>query len=227
MRNDLMMSLSLAALILIAPTAFADPQIGGGRPGRGAPIDPGGGAGDSPVHDEKPEIAAKKAFAAGQKSLDKAKAFALQAEQAQSADKRIKAQEKANEAYYKAIDQFTEALSNKGDLTEAWRDTGYVHLRLGAYVEALDDYNHVLKLQPDSLEAVESRAEAYLHLDRLEEVQIAYMDLFNHARPLADQLMALMRQWVAAHRADPQGMRPATVEAFARWVDERVSAAGS
>ena len=28
---------------------------------------------------------------------------------------------------------FTEALSNKGDMVEAWDNVGYVHLRLGAY----------------------------------------------------------------------------------------------
>jgi hypothetical protein len=47
------------------------------------------------------------------------------------------------------------------------------------------------------------------------------MDLFNHDRALADQLMAVMQQWVTEHRANPNGMRATDVDAFAKWVQER------
>ena len=89
-----------------------------------------------------------------------------------------------DDAYSKALDQFTEALSNKSDMVEAWNNVGYVHLRLGAYRESIDDYNHALALKPDLLEAIEHRAEAYLAVDRLDDAKAAYMDLYNHAPAL-------------------------------------------
>ena len=55
-------------------------------------------------------------------------------------------------------------------------------LRLGAYRESIDDYNHTLALKPDLAEAIQHRAEAYMYVDRLEEAKAAYMDLFFHDR---------------------------------------------
>src|ERR1700692_1719117 len=166
---------------------------------------------------DKREAAAKKAFKAGVKSLTRAREFEEVAAKATNPDKKASAMEKVGDAYSRALDQFTEALSNQGDMVDAWNYAGYVHLRLGAYSESIDDYNHTLALKPDLLEAVEHRAEAYLATDRLENAKSAYMDLFNHARPLADQLMVSMQSWLTMHRADANGMRTADVDAFGKW----------
>jgi tetratricopeptide (TPR) repeat protein len=171
--------------------------------------------------EEKPDVAAKKAFNAAMKALNKAKEFEAIAAAAPDADRRGNALEKMNDRYNKALDLFTEALSNKGDMVDAWDNVGYVHLRLGAYAEAVDDYNHVLARKPELLEAVAHRAEANLALDRLDDVKIAYMDLFNRAPNLADQLMLAMHKWLADHRDDSHGMRPADVAAFDKWLKER------
>ncbi|MFI4891707.1 MAG: hypothetical protein ACHQIL_14360 [Steroidobacterales bacterium] len=232
---------AVAAYLMATGSAAADPQMPGGAGGMGGMGGRGGmggvgGAGgiggpDQTVtpapHDDKPDIAAKKAYTAGVKSLDKAKSWAEQARQAPNADKKAKALEKASDAYYKALDQFTEALSNKGDMAEAWNGAGYVHLHIGAYREALDDYNHELQLRPDDMDAVANRAEACLQLGRLDDVRIAYMDLFNHARDRADELMRDMQRWLADRRDDPQGFRPADLEALQRWIDERLKPAGA
>jgi len=194
-------------------------QMPGGRPSS-QPIDPSGDQPSAPVT-EKPDAAAKKAFTAGMKSLNKAKEFEAVAAAAPNADKRAKALEKVGDLYDKALDQFTEALSNKGDMVDAWDNVGYVHLRLGAYAEAVDDYNHVLALKPELLEAVAYRGEAYLAVDRLDDAKMAYMDLFNHAPDLADQLMQKMQKWQSEHRTDAHGMRPADVDAFGKWLLER------
>jgi tetratricopeptide (TPR) repeat protein len=170
---------------------------------------------------EKPDVAAKKAFTAAMKALNKAKELQAMADAAPNADKRAKALEKMGDDYNKALDLFTEALSNKGDMVEAWDNVGYVHLRLGAYAEAVDDYNHVLALKADLLEAVAHRAEANLALDRLEDVKVAYMELFTHAPTLADQLMLAMHKWLGEHRDDTRGMRPADVAAFDKWLQAR------
>jgi tetratricopeptide (TPR) repeat protein len=193
----------------------------GGRNGMNQPgMSPSGS--DAPQQStEKPDAAAKKAFNAGVKSLNKAREFEEIAAKATNPDKRAAALDKVSDAYGKALDQFTEALSNKGDMVDAWNGAGYVHLRLGAFNESIDDYNHTLKLKPDLLEAVEHRGEAYMGFDRLDDAKAAYMDLFNHARPLADQLMVTMQKWLENHRVAANGMRAADIDSFGKWLQER------
>ena len=191
--------------------------VGGGRPGS---IDPGGDQPSAPP-EVKPDAAAKKAYSAGVKSLTKAREYEEIAAKAPNADKKTDALVKVSDAYGRALDQFTEALSNNGDMFEAWNNVGYIHLRLGAFNESIDDYNHTLRLKPDLLEAIERRAEAFMGVDRLEDAKAAYMDLFNHARPLADQLMVTMQKWQEDHLAAANGMRPADIASFGKWVQER------
>src|SRR3984957_14385732 len=170
---------------------------GGGRPGMGQ-SQPGGDIPSTP-QTEKPDAAAKKAFKAGMKSLGKARELEEAAAKATNLDKKADAMDKV----------------------EAWDNVGYIHLRLGAYNESIDDYNHALALKADLLDAVEGRGEAYMAVDRLEQAQAAYMDLFNHSRPLADQLMASMQKWLESHRAAANGMRAADIESFGKWLQER------
>ena len=189
----------------------------GGRPGAGGPPS----ADTSAPRVDKPDAAAAKAYKAGMKALSKAKEYETAATAAPNEDKKNAALEKKNDAYGRALDLFTEALSNKGDMADAWNNVGYIHLRLGAYAESVDDYNHTLALQPDLLEAIEHRAEAYMAIDRLEEAQNAYMVLFNHDRKLADELMVPMQQWVTQHRSNAAGMRPSAIDSFDKWLQER------
>ncbi len=227
-----LVALPAALWVLIAEPALAGSQMGGmgGQGGMGGMGGSGGRMGGGPPvpdesvgapHEDKPDIAAKKAYNAGVKSLNKAKEQAAAAASAPNEDKKNAALEKMNDLYGRALDQFTDALGNRGDMVEAWNDVGYIHLRLGAYNESIDDYNHTLALKPDLLEAIEHRAEAYVAVDRLEEAQSAYMDLFNHERALADQLMVVMQQWVTDHRANANGMRASDIDGFAKWVQER------
>jgi tetratricopeptide (TPR) repeat protein len=217
--------LLIAAHCLAAPLAFGQGYPGGGgMPGsRGMGQPMGGATQDFPstTSTDKPDAAAKKSFNAGVKSLNKAREYEEAAAKAPNADKKSVEMEKAGDAYDRALDQFTAALSSKGDMFEAWDNVGFVHLRLGANNEAIDDYNHTLALKPDLLEAVEHRAEAYMAVDRLDEAKAAYMDLFNHSRPLADQLMAAMQKWLEGHRAAANGMRGTDIDAFGKWLAER------
>ncbi len=226
-----MRRLLLGCLALIAAGAAIDANVAIGQmmpggqgqmPGRpsSTPIVPSGDEPSAPAT-EKPDAAAKKAFNAGMKSLNKAKEYEAVAASASNPDKKGKAMEKVGDAYNKALDQFTEALSNKGDMVDAWNNVGYVHLRLGAYAEAIDDYNHTLALKPDLTEATLHRGEAFLAVDRLDDAKAAYMDLFNHAPALAEQLMSAMQKWQTDHRADPHGMRAGDVDAFGKWLQER------
>jgi tetratricopeptide (TPR) repeat protein len=201
-------------------------QMPGGRPGMGGPGmgQPGDELPSAPAAD-KPEAAARKIFAAGLKSLNRAHEYEEIAAKATNPEKKAKAMDKVGDEYNRALDQFTEALSNKGDMVEAWNNAGYVHLRLGAYGESIDDYNHTLALKSDLLEAVEHRGEAYMAVDRLDEAKAAYMDLFNHDRPLADQLMASMQKWLESHRTAANGMSASGIDSFGKWLQERDSIA--
>jgi hypothetical protein len=207
---------AVAGLWLAFAAAPAVAQMGGQMPG-GAGQRPGGGQMSQPSDEvrptsgEKPDAAAKKAFIAGVKSYNKAKELAAAG-----------SLEKANDNFNRALDQFTEALSNKGDMYEAWKYVGFVHLHLGAYGESVDDFNHAVAIKADAdMETVEGRAEAYLGVDRLDDAKSAYMDLFNHQRDRADQLMAAMQKWLASHRANANGMRAAEIDAFDKWLQER------
>jgi tetratricopeptide (TPR) repeat protein len=221
--NGFIVLLAAAALTAAAP-ALAQMMPGqggmGGMGGRPSTMNQPEEMPSAPAAD-KPDAAARKAYAAGMKSLGKARDFAAAAAAAANPDKKSTALEKMGDAYNRALDQFTEALSNKGDMVDAWNNVGYIHLHLGAFAEAVDDYNHTLALKPEFMEAIENRGEAYLGLDRLDAAKAAYMDLFNHSRPLADQLMTAMQKWAADHRGNANGMRAADLEAFDKWLHER------
>ena len=228
MRRFLGTRAGIAALLLIADFAVAGGQMGGmgggqgGMGGRPSQMNQPGEQIQSVPRADTSDAAAQKIYAAAVKSLNKAKEqSALAAANAQNPDKRAKALEKAGDNYNRALDQFTEALRNKGDMYEAWNYVGFVHLQLGAYAEAVDDYNHTLKLKPELLEAIEGRGEAYLGVDRLDDAKSSYMDVYTHEPKLADQLMAAMQAWLSAHRADPNGMRVKDIDAFGKWLEER------
>ncbi len=225
------MLLSCFAMIAAAAVLEGSVALAGGQMMPGGQGQMPGGRSSGPVVPqdedtgtapaEKPDAAAKKAFKAAMKSLNKAKEYDAAAAGAANPDKKADLLGRMGDEYSKALDQFTEALSNNGDMVDAWNNVGYVHLRLGAYAEAVDDYNHALKLKPELMEAIEHRGEAYLALDRLDDAKMAYMDLFNHAAKLADQLMATMQKWMTDHRTDAHGMSAADVDAFGKWLVER------
>jgi tetratricopeptide (TPR) repeat protein len=170
---------------------------------------------------DKPDAAASKAYKAAIKALTKAHEHELAMAKATDPDKRADELDKTGDAYGKALDYFTAAIMNKGDMVDAWNGAGYVHLRLGAYNESIDDYNHTLALKPELYDAIEHRAEAYMATDHLEDAKASYMDLFSHARPLADQLMVTMQKWLQSHRAAANGMRASDIDSFDKWLQEQ------
>ncbi len=127
----------------------------------------------------------------------------------------------ARKEYEAALKDFQTAIKLTPDNYRAHTGAGYCQRKLENYARALDSYERALKISPSFTEAIEYRAEAYLGLNRLDEVKQAYMHLFVHDRTASHVLMNAMKAWVEARRAQPAGIDAATFTAFESWVKER------
>jgi tetratricopeptide (TPR) repeat protein len=184
----------------------------------------GGGTGvgsfDAP-RELTPAQQAREAYSQGVRAVEQADKSAKAATDVANESKKTKALEKAQKQYGKAREYFVAAVRLQPDKHEAWNYVGYTSRKLGDYDNALAAYAEALRLKPDYADAIEYRGEAYLGLDRIDDVKAAYMSLFAQSRPLADQLMAAMKQWVSDRRANAGSVDAAMVDDFARWIDER------
>jgi tetratricopeptide (TPR) repeat protein len=204
----------LTITLMVTPIQIAAAH-GGGSVGGGS----GGSTGDS--RSASPEAQAKDAYNSGVRSIKKAQDYDSDAAKASSPEKAAKAQEKARQAYSKALEQFIDAVGNQPKMYQAWNYLGFANRHLGNYDDSLSAYAKALELNPAYPDAIEYRGEAYLGLNRIDDAKQAYMSLFSNSRGLADELLTSMHHWVDAHRKDPQGVAPDSLEAFSQWVEER------
>lgn len=133
----------------------------------------------------------------------------------------------ARKEYAAALKDLQTAAAATPDNYRAHNGAGYALRKLGEYNRALESYERALSIAPTSTEAIEYRAEAYLGLNRLDEVKQAYMHLFVHDRAASNVLMKAMRAWAEGRRTQPGGVDPSTVAAFDIWVRERDTLASS
>ena len=133
---------------------------------------------------------------------------------------------KARGEFEKSLKDFQKAAELNPQLFQAFNGMGYGYRKTGDYAKALENYDKAIKMAPGFYaEAVEYRGEAYLALNRVDDARKAYLDLFAAERTQADALMAAMKNWVAARRANPSGVDAAVVDGFDKWVSERESMA--
>jgi tetratricopeptide (TPR) repeat protein len=168
-----------------------------------------------------PEDQAKDDYNSGVRSIKKAQDYDSDAAKAPTPEKAAKAQDKAHQAYSKALEQFIDAVAKQPKMYQAWNYIGFANRHLGNYDDSLSAYAKALELNPDYPDAIEYRGEAYLGLNRLDDAKQAYMSLFGNSRGLADELMTAMHHWIDARRKDAQGVAPENLEAFSQWVEER------
>ncbi len=128
---------------------------------------------------------------------------------------------KADKEYKSMIRALESAVEGEPRMYQAHNLLGYALRKTGDFEGALAAYDKALELNPRYPEAIEYRAEAHLKLNRLEDAKEAYLLLFRVAREHADTLMSAMETWVEERRANPAGVDPATVDDFARWLEER------
>ena len=158
---------------------------------------------------KSPEAVATEALNSGLKRLEKADQLAL------------KNPKQARKEYEAALKDFQSAAAAAPDNYRAHNGAGYALRKIGDYEHALASYERALALAPGSSEAIEYRAEAYLGLNRLDDVKQAYMHLFVHDRTASHVLMKAMTAWGEQHRSKPTGVDPAAADAFNTWVRER------
>lgn len=154
---------------------------------------------------------------------DKLEAEALAAPDAAKREKLLAKSQKEHEA---SVKKYLNATEKDPKLYPAWGGLGYAYRKTRRFDEALAAYDKSLALNPAYTPAVEYRAEAYLGLNRLEEVKAAYMTLFSSDRKRADELAAAIDTWVARKKADPSGLDAKKLDEFATWAAQRKQIAG-
>lgn len=203
--------LALLALLVPAPPLHA---AGGAPTSQPAPA--------NPVVPQTPQEIAREHYNNGLRMRDRA--WSLEEKIAETDDeaKREKMLGKVDKQFTAAVREFRSAVQNDPRLFQAWSSLGYALRRTGDYQESLIAYDRALAIEPGYTEAIEYKAEAHLGLGNLGEAKSAYMTLFNHDRPRADELLKAMTRWVESHReAPPTGVSSDQVEEFAQWVAQR------
>ncbi|HEX7028903.1 MAG TPA: tetratricopeptide repeat protein [Gammaproteobacteria bacterium] len=174
----------------------------------------GYGGGLAPVSNPRtPEEMAIGEYNAGVKQRDKAWEYEQRAKPLEDGKKKEKFLKKAQKAYKKAIGRFEKAVEYDPRMYQAWSALGHGLRKTGSYDRALEAYNNALDINPDYHEAIEYRAEAYLHLHDYEAVKAAYARLKKEHPEYAGQLMQAVQEWLPAQHADNN----LELRAFARW----------
>ncbi len=219
-RFFIVMPLILGAGVSLCGGAWAD---GGGS----MPSNAGSMSGTMDTTPMTPEEQATSAYNTGVRLIKSADKDLADAAKATDPRKQQKAQNNAKKDFNKALAKFESAVKLNPGMFQAWNYVGYSKRNLGDYAGALEAYDRALKLNPQYAEAIEYRGHAYLGLNRVDDAKQAYLDLFASNRALADKLLVAMKSWVSTHRSDAQGVASATLEDFAKWVDERSSIASN
>jgi tetratricopeptide (TPR) repeat protein len=152
------------------------------------------------------------------------KADKLEAEAAApdtDAAKKAKLLDKSKSQHESSIKKYLKAVAKNPQMVPAWGSLGYAYRKSGNLPAALEAYDKALALEKNYTPAIEYRAEAYLGLNRLDDVKSAYMALFNTDRKRADELASAMQKYVERKQGDPAGVDPAALQEFGKWVAER------
>jgi tetratricopeptide (TPR) repeat protein len=198
----------LAATLVIAPSAL----LASGSSAMRLP---------PPTAKLTPEQEAISLYNDGIAYRDKAKKFEDEAATEQDARKKQKLLAKAKDKHEDSIKKFLDSTKKNANLFGAWGSLGYAYRKVGNYPSSLEAYGKALEIEPNYTPAIEYRAEAYLALNRLEDVKSVYVTLFRIDRPRADELSAAIDKWLETRKADPAGLDPAQLDDFARWAAQR------
>jgi len=168
-----------------------------------------------------PEQEAASLYNDGISYRDKAAKFEKEASEEKDSAKAEKLLAKAKDRHESSIKPFQAAVKKNPALFQAWGSLGYAYRKVGNYPASLEAYGKALEIEPNYTPAIEYRAEAYLALNRLDEVKTVYITLFNMDRPRADELAVAIDKWVEKRKTDPAGVDPAALADFSKWQEDR------
>ncbi len=151
------------------------------------------------------------------------KADKLEVEAASTIDpkKKAKLEAKSRDKREDAVGKYKKATEKHPALYQAWGGLGHAYRMIGSYEASLVAYDKSLEIQPGFTPAIEYRAEAYLGLNRLDDVKAAYMQLFNMDRPRADTLGAAIDKWIEKNRSGNATIEAGQLEEFVQWAEGR------
>jgi tetratricopeptide (TPR) repeat protein len=167
-----------------------------------------------------PEDMAREAYNNGIGHKDKGVKFEVDAEK-QSAKDREKTLSKAQDEFGKALKDFKHAADLMPNMPQPYNGMGFALRKTGDATKSLEMYDKALQIAPGFPDAMEYRGEAYLALNKVDQVKDAYLALFATDREQAGQLMKAMTAWVAKHQADAAGVDPGVVSSLDSWIKER------
>jgi tetratricopeptide (TPR) repeat protein len=188
----------------------------------------GGGMPSAPaaMSQRSPHEMAVDYYNGGEKRLEKLTKLHDEMKAATDPQKAEGLRQKLNKGLENAAADFERAVKNDPNLFQAYSELGFTLRKLGKYTESLEAYDKALSIEPGYAPAIEYRAEAYLGLNRLDEVKSAYMSLFSGDRAQADVLLVSMKSFVADRRANAAGLDAQKLDEFAKWVGQRETISG-
>ena len=133
-------------------------------------------------------------------------------------DEKAEAERDARGFYKESLKHFEEATRLDASMHEAYTYIGYANRKLGNYDKALAAYAEALKIFPDYPHAIEYQGQAFLGLNRLDEARFNYLRLYALNKGQAAKLLQAMREWVATHPSQIDGL---DVTGFSEWVARR------
>jgi tetratricopeptide (TPR) repeat protein len=160
------------------------------------------------------ELGAIDAYNSGYAAIQRADHAQALAEAASNPAEKKKAQRAARDAYKESQRHFEIAVRADASMHEAYTYLGYSNRKLGRHLQALDAYEHALRINPDYSHAIEYQGQAFLGLDRFEDARFNYLRLYALNKGQAGKLLRAMQAWVLAHEGPD-------ANAFAEWVAQR------
>jgi tetratricopeptide (TPR) repeat protein len=195
-----------AALLAIAPAAFAIPDADGNLVSEPAPD-----------ISQDATMTARINYSIGYEAVQKTAQLEMEGASlkgARAEDNRVA----VREGFSKARDHFRIAVGADPAMKEGWNLLGYTSRRLGDYEESLQAYDQALALAPDYPEAIEYRAELFLLTGRLTETRDAYARLLGFEPSYARVLKTSMKDFVKSKQPFPASVSDADRDAFVKWV---------
>lgn len=172
--------------------------------------------------DTNPQQRAITAYNAGVRQLERAKELIDKAA-AEDGAKRDKLEKKARKAFESAVKELTAAgkLAPQNTAAHAW--LGWALRRLGREEEAVAAFDRALAQSPDEVALLHQRAESYLALGRVQGATDSYAAIATKDPGRGAALLAAIKAWAAARRADPQGVDGGQLDTLEAWIAEQES----